>query len=625
MTKNKQINIEAPDDLEKIEEDIIKAAEKAGKKNVIVNIFTYPHKKLKKRWHVRYKFNKKHLLMDLVIAAGVLVLIGLNIFWLWGGFHYFGSKMDVRIVTEQEGVGLARFVDAEIKYSNENKFEVQDFNLSLTMPGDYELIEVAKEGYDYERNTINLGDLKPGANGSFKLTMQAFADTGESNNLILNASYYKTNKKGERLWGQFHETILQKFTIISTFVELQEDVPRKLVKNQAFQIPIQIINKSDFYNMNIDMEKIEFRMYWDGELITSPENFTVYDFASGEEVRFVVNHFAKSDDTKSKTLEYELIWTRDGKEYKQWANGYMTEIFDPEFEVNFDLNIDEAVTPGETVPITVSYTNDGQYSIESLELNLELASPYWNMDKFKSDFGGFVYKQNNLKRIVWSYKHIPSLAIIQPGESKSFEVEVPTYNYIANAPSTSLSGHIVQSYKVEGQAVEIIGSSSGLKLNSNLSMKAYPMYYAVTGDQLGRGPIPPRVGKETKYWVFMKMLNDINDVENVTVSAKLPFNVVWLNESNVPVGDPIIYNSENKTISWNISQVSVDVYNLGFAFQVAIIPTASQQGSYPALLTDVKVSGTDKVTGKFIEKNLGVVTTRLIYDNKGKLKDGPVK
>ena len=121
------------------------------------------------------------------------------------------------------------------------------------------------------------------------------------------------------------------------------------------------------------------------------------------------------------------------------------------------------------------------------------------------------------------------------------------------------------------------------------------------------------------------MLNDINDVENVTVSAKLPFNVVWLNESNVPVGDPIIYNSENKTISWNISQVSVDVYNLGFAFQVAIIPTASQQGSYPALLTDVKVSGTDKVTGKFIEKNLGVVTTRLIYDNKGKLKDGPVK
>ena len=50
MTKNKQINIDAPDDLEKIEEDIIRAAEKAGKKNVIVNIFTYPHKKLKKRW-----------------------------------------------------------------------------------------------------------------------------------------------------------------------------------------------------------------------------------------------------------------------------------------------------------------------------------------------------------------------------------------------------------------------------------------------------------------------------------------------------------------------------------------------------------------------------------------------
>ena len=93
LNENKKINIESNDDLEKIEEEIIKAAEKSGKKNVIVNIFSYPHEKLKKRWQVRYKFNKKHLVMDAIIAGIVLTMIGLNVFWLYGGFHYFSDNL----------------------------------------------------------------------------------------------------------------------------------------------------------------------------------------------------------------------------------------------------------------------------------------------------------------------------------------------------------------------------------------------------------------------------------------------------------------------------------------------------------------------------------------------------
>ena len=97
-------NLEADDDLEKIEEDILTAANKAGKKNVIVNIFSYPHKKLKKRWNVRYKFNIKHLYFDLTVIAGILVLIALNIFWLYGGFHYFFNKLDMNVEIAQEEV-----------------------------------------------------------------------------------------------------------------------------------------------------------------------------------------------------------------------------------------------------------------------------------------------------------------------------------------------------------------------------------------------------------------------------------------------------------------------------------------------------------------------------------------
>ncbi len=628
MKKKTPINLELSDSeqsLEKIEEEIIEAVEKTGKKNVIVNIFTYPHRQLKKRWQVRYKFNKKHLVMDSIIAGIVLFLIGLNIFWMWGGFHYFGDKIEVELITKQESVGLADYVDVEVKYSNDNKFALQDFNLTLTLPDNYELISVSKDDYDYNHNTLALGDLKSGANGSFDIKLQAFGDTGTAENLILNASYYKTNKKGERLWGQFYKTVVQKFVISSTFIEVDVTVPTQLVKNQVFTIPFKIINRSDQYLKDITCEKLELRVFWDNSIIASEDGYIVQDFQPGQEVEFVVNHTAWSEDTNDKSLYYELIWTKNGKEFKQWANGQSVKVFDPALNFNFKLDVDGAVTPGDLVPMTISYKNEGNYTIESLVIKLDFGSNYWELNKFISEDNIYAQTSDGVQYLVWDYKKIPSLGIIQPGESRVFEVQVPIKSRISGVSSVNVGASLIEEYKVEGQSVQVYGNNETVKLNSNFSMQVYPMYFASTGDQLGRGPIPPRVGQETKYWIFVKMINDINDVSNVSVHVKLPFNVVWLDESSVSVGDPLVYDSETKTVNWKISKVPAGSENIGFAFQVAIIPTEVQKGTYPLLLSETKVSGSDQFTGKLIEKNLGSISTKLIYDEIGKVKDGVVK
>ncbi|MBT5337914.1 hypothetical protein HN643_00570 [Candidatus Falkowbacteria bacterium] len=618
MTKNKQINIDAPDDLEKIEEDIIRAAEKAGKKNVIVNIFTYPHKKLKKRWHVRYKFNKKHLLMDLVIAAGVLVLIGLNIFWLWGGFHYFTNKLNLEITAPSTELTSGQQVTFEINYANDNKFELQDFVMSFRYPEYFELDEVSRAEYDFEHNVIELGNLEAGANGKIEVSGQVWGDIDDEQLLFVSSNFYKTNKKNDRLWGQFSESEIFKFSIVDSYLDLSSDLPDKLVKGQIFTWPVHLENTS----ADITYEYVELQPMWDDQPIGSHDGWSISDFGPGQKSDFVIGHTAYTDK-ENVDVQLNVVWHEENRELVQARIQKQEQIFDPEFSIVYDVEVEEAVTPGESVPVTVTYSNQGKYTIENLHIELQLSGDYWQVSKTEADQEVVIDSKN--KTVIWDYKQNPSLALVQPKETKSLKLTLATREYVSGSQSISLTSGLKYRFKVEGQEVEIQGLSQSEKLNSNLSVQAYPMYYAATGDQLGRGPIPPRVGKETKYWIFAKMINDINDVENATVSAKLPFNVVWLDESNVPVGDPIIYNSEDKTITWNISQVSVDAYNLGFAFQVAIVPTASQQGSYPALLTDVSVRGTDKVTGNVITKNLGAVTTKLIYDNKGKLKDGPVK
>src|SRR3989339_1275384 len=166
MTKtDKIIDVNTNENLEQIEEDIIEAADKAGKKNIIVNIFSAPREKLKRRWEVRYKFNKKHLVMDILIALGVLFLIGLNIFWAYGGFHYFFNRLDFSAQLTNEKVVSGATSEIVVQYNNRNKFEIEEAVLSLTFPKYFVLESVDRENYDALNNILVLGDLAPGANG----------------------------------------------------------------------------------------------------------------------------------------------------------------------------------------------------------------------------------------------------------------------------------------------------------------------------------------------------------------------------------------------------------------------------------------------------------------------------
>lgn len=615
--KPKTINLKSMDDLEKIEEDVIKAAEKSGKKNVIVNIFAYPAERLKRRWHVRYKFNKKHLAMDAAIAAAILFLIGLNIFWLWGGFHYFTDKLRLEIVSSSADFASGREVSFIVNYANDNKFELQDFVLSFRYPELFELTNVSRADYDYEHNIILLGNLKPGANGRIEIAGRVYGNIGTKQIFAAGVNYYKTDKKSQRLWGQFSGSAIFQYAIADSFLKIKADLPARLVNKQIYRWPVAIENTS----VDITYDKIILAPVWAGNRIESEAGWAVGNFAPGARAEFTVPFDVAGDENNRVDVSLSVIWYRGGQNLTQAVWSKDQEIFDSGFDVRYELETAGAVMPGEGVPIKIYCDNKGKYTIENLRLKLILNGDYWQMKNIPK---GAAWESKS-KTLVWDYHGLPGIALIQPGKGRTLEVTAGTREYAAGSSDLSLGAAVSYSYRVEGQDVEVVVPMQKVKLNSNLSVSAYPVYFAQTGDQLGRGPLPPRVGKETKYWIFVKMVNDINDVNNVTVSAELPFNVSWNDKTNVPVGDPIEYDAAAKALSWRVSMVPVRPSNIGFAFEVGIIPTAGQKGTYPLLLTNLKVRGTDKSTGREIVKELGGVTTRLLYDKKGMVKDGVVK
>jgi len=478
------------------------------------------------------------------------------------------------------------------------------------------LNEVSREEFVPEKNIVRLGNLEPGANGHVEVLGQLIGNFQEEQVLLANFNFYKTNKKGERLWGQFRKNVPYQYLIEDSYLQVETELPEVLVNKQIFDWSIKISNTSE----NINYEEVQLMIQEDGEFqLLEQSDDLATSLNPGESREFNIK--ARFNTAKeSKDVKFGVIWKSSTFALLQNSWSKEQKVILPKFEVSHQVQVVDAVSPGDDVEVTVGFDNAGDYTIENAEITLELLGDYWNLNKVQNGTGKVFGN-----KVTWTVAEMPKLALIQPKEKNEFSFTVGTDSYVSGSQDLDLRSRMTIKYKLEGQNVYTTTPYKTTKLNSNLAVSAYPMYFAKTGDQLGRGPIPPRVGSETKYWMFMRMVNDIHDVENVTVTAELPFNVTWVNESNVPVGDAIEYSHETKTISWQISKVPVKPTNIGFAFVVSIIPTTSQVGSYPILLNNIQVKGIDKITGLPINKNLGSINTSLIYDAKGKQKDGPVR
>lgn len=610
---NKIFNVESSDNLEKIEEEIIAAAEKSGKKNVIVNIFSYPGEKLKRRWNVRYKFNKKHLVLDAIITGVVLTLVGLNVFWLYGGFHYFSDKLELNISSNEKEFVSGQKVAFNIEYNNKNKYELEEAVLSFVLPANFVLEKVDRVGYDFDHNIIKLGDLAGGANGSIEIKGQLLGSVGDEQILAANVNYFKTDKKGNRLWGRFTNSAFKKISITQSYLEVSMPLPEKVVFGQYLESKIKVENTSA--DLNYGLLKLRVAGH-DFALHLSP----------GETWEIQIPLTVKSE--VSFNPEITLLWENNLLAFLQKKVEFNLPVVQTEFSVVSSVNNGEAANPGEDVEMILAYGNNGKFTIENAEVHLAFYGDYWNLKQTDGEVGKIAGDDVLDYEMVWTFKELPKLALVQPNEGGEIRFKVGTKNYAGknnDFSDFSLRTRADLKYKLNGQEVSIPGSLIETKLNSNLSVKAYPVYYTASGDQLGRGSLPPKVGQETKYWVFFQLVNDINPVENVMVKIISEGNVVFTGKSNVPVGDPVEINDSARMLTWKISQIPVNPEGIGFAVEVAIVPTLPEKGTYPLLLSSINISGLDSKTGKIIDKTLTGPTTKLVYDKKGKAKDGVVR
>lgn len=138
-----------------------------------------------------------------------------------------------------------------------------------------------------------------------------------------------------------------------------------------------------------------------------------------------------------------------------------------------------------------------------------------------------------------------------------------------------------------------------------LNFKALAQYTLPEGDQIGIGPLPPKVGEATRYWVFFSVSVNNGNFSDLRAEGILGKNASFTGRTfnNSPYS--ITYDTVSKTINWQIEKInSNELLPLISAVEVEIIPDASQAQTNPTLISDIKVWAKDDAGQKTITRKL---------------------
>ncbi|OGF33104.1 hypothetical protein A2223_03410 [Candidatus Falkowbacteria bacterium RIFOXYA2_FULL_35_8] len=583
-------------------------------------LIQYPKERLARRYRIRYQHNRKHLYLDLAIVCSLLFLIGLNIFYWLGGFHYFFNRVNIEVKVGQEEIISGDQTAFFITYENNNKYDIHEAKLSLNFPKNFILQEISRPDYDRATNTLPIGNLAPGSNGSLIVAGKVLGEINQPQNIWVNFSFYKTNKQGTRLWGLFRKIEEKEFTITGSKLATEFSLPDKIVSQQEFVLPFSIRN-----NMGVELEEVKVvprPMVGFSVFVTTDtylENSWHYYKVIPDTEIIEQPKIKIETDKDSFELAFDVFIRIQGQYFKQSEFIVRKDVFNPELYIS--QTIDRlAIKAGDWVSGTIKLENKGQYSIEDNNLEIELIGDYWDTAVWQPKVGKV---ENNILKV--NFEQLPELELLQPGEIKEFIFKFKTKTFVPGVINPELAVSTNLGFTVEGLQVFFRGDTSDLRISSNLTLRAYARYYTDEGDQLGRGPLPPTVNQPTKYWVFLQVLNDINSMDNVKLTATLPSNVSWVNNTNVPVGNAVSYNSSNRQITWSISKIKIDPKNIGVAFEVELIPFSSQLGQFATLLQNIEIFGQDSFTSENISTRVNNVTTDLTFDRIASKKGGRVK
>ena len=562
--------------------------------------FTHPAKKhYHKKYHGRYKYARALFVFDMFLLG---LMFGLGLFALILALYRpatIADKVLFEATVAPTDIVSGAPSTLTIYWTNTTGQELNNASLLLGYPEHFLLQEVTSETDLVDNDRVNIGTIPVDGTGLVRIKGVMFGDVGGQQTFrsILTFQHGEENEVAQKI--SYHS-----FTPVSSTLELELDLPERLVGYQEVSGTITYRNTGD-----IDYPQISIEPEWPNGFVliqaTHPivnSTFLLPALSAGTEGTMEFSGRLDTAD-ESVTFIFHPLFTFGNTLYQQESLTQTSPLIPPPVSLSHSVT-STALRPGGTAEFLIRYENISEYLVTDIEIKIDTDSPFF----LESDLESQIVK----------------IAELAPGQVGEDTIELPLRSSIMQS-ETEVYENLEATTRAAAsfilgdgtpQRVLSYGQEVITPITSPVILDSFGRYSTAQGDQLGRGPLPPLVGIETKYWAFINLTGTTNTLENIEITADLADNVRFTGKQTVSVGDPVQH--DNGTISWTVDQVdpTFDPAGriVGLAFEVGITPTEEQVGTAPTLLENIQITGTDSVTGAFVSATGPVVTTNLPHD-----------
>lgn len=549
----------------------------------------------KRRYHLTFVHAKKLFFFDMALLCSIGILLAGTFVW----FRYDPTVLNDVVLTidaTEDRISAGDLTQYTIHYRNGSEKILREPSLSLHLPAGFVIQKAHPENaFNTTTHTFTLPPLTTGASGLVQIDGWFYGSPDQDDRVVATLSYKPDDRD---IREQKHVSIHA--TLRGSLVSATLDIPDTILAEGIVPFALHLTN-----TQNGGIHEIDIPLVF-GDGITLEKNSTAshgmvtegaWHIATTTFDTATLSGFLQTNTTKTlQTKEIQLTphISVGGKKYPQTTVKKTVTISHPELRTSLVWKENAVIgEPGTILHGTLTLHNAGDTPLETLAIRIPLP-PSVDLTEVKKINPITLEKDSAL----WSSAKHANLLSLPPDAKTSIDIAIPLKKVLTTGEHIELTLHPTVTAavpQVKNSSYRTSTQSPKIKITSSLSLKAELRYFTEDGDQVGRGPLPPRVGKETKYWAFIHLFNRTNAVSGVSVSALLLPGVTWTGKSSVSHGKDAIFNPNTRTISWSTPEMTPHS-QAGIYLELAITPDSEDVGKTPQLLTHLKATATDDFT-----------------------------
>ncbi len=566
--------------------------------------------RLRKRYQVRYKYNRKHLWADVAFAAAIVVLVVANIYIAFFLARWVVS-LNVQVTVLDATAPIGQETTMLINYENRaGRGSIDGAVLTLDLPASFVVSQVADERYDAITQQLTIGEVPPRSDGQVAITGTWWAPLNSQQTVRASMTYTQADPVGERIRWQDTTTVNQTVTLTDTAVPCQLLEPQRIIANTPVDIEFVCTNNTAVALTDVTAAiglPTGFTVTDSQPQLDGQNSVTIDQIQPTQPVTLTINGLYQPDTDAMADILFDLGLTAIVPGIDQvvylGTQSLTVGLYQPAVTVAVTSDaVNNAPQAGETVNYTLTISNDEEEPLTDVVVELR-------------DVSQLIVPRGTEAVVKDGSIMLPEITQIAAGEQISVTVPLQVQNQQRVAVGFT---PWLRYRQASVGPVSVAFQPYSQRITANLGFQSFARYYTAEGEQLGIGPIPPIVGFPTHYRIFWQLDPFPHTLQDVIITAKLPSNVAWAGDTCSSVfGQSPQFNAANRLATWTLETVETGRTLPVFTHFCAIItPTAQQVGTSPLLMYDITASGTDQVTGRTVTITMPNITTNLTADPK---------